>query len=150
MPHLFTAKSEEKHPRAPRLIIELCSSWDLAVKHAECAPVWRLEPDKCHAQQKKPGKKLKNLNVSKAEGWRRNCGQKMRGENRAKRAKGNTPGLRQQVRRPELPKSPCKDVAGHEPIVQAHARERCSHQLHEDAGTTTESPHIVLVQHFFA
>ena len=101
----------------------------------------------------------------------------MRGENRAKRAKTNTPGLRQQVGtgrgnpsqiprccqashlyvwcdenacRPELPKSPCKDVAGHEPIVQANARERCSHQLHEDAGTTTESPHIVLVQYFFA
>ena len=29
-------------------------------------------------------------------------------------------------------------------------RPRCSHQLHEDAGTTTESPHIVLVQYCFA
>ena len=62
-----------------------------------CTWAWRLEPDKCHVQQKKPGKKLKNLNVSKAEGWPRNCGQKMRRENMDKRAKANTPGLRQQV-----------------------------------------------------
>ena len=107
-----------------------------------CTWVWRLEPNKCHAQHKKPGKKLKNLNVSKAEGWRRNCGQKMRGENRAK---GNTPGLRQQVGtgrgnpsqiprccqashlyvwcdenacRPELPKSPCKDWQGMSPLYK--------------------------------
>ena len=129
-----------------------------------CTWVWRFEPDKCHAQQKKPGKKLKNLNVSKAEGWRRNCGQKMRGENRAKRAKGNTPGLRQQVRYQDVVKLQtftydvtrmhvgqssqnlhAKTWQGMSPLYK-----RCSHQLHQDAGTTTESPHIVLVQYVFA